>query len=128
MKTASTKVQLLWGAVMSITGGKYAAGLVAAAASIVVAPVAAAEPVWPVAGAESAAATIADLEAQGYNVQINWVSGLSSVSLSQCKVLAIHNPDSSPASERTFTTVYVDVSCPNRDDDFWGGFGVGIGF
>ena len=113
---------------MSITRGGFAVGLVAAAMAIAVAPAAAAEPVWPVAGAESAAATIADLQAQGYDVQINWVSGQSSVSLTQCRVLAIHNPDRSPGSESTFTTVYVDVSCPNRDDDFWGGIGVGIGF
>jgi hypothetical protein len=99
-----------------------------AVASIAVAPLAAAEPVWPVAGAESAEATIADLKAQGYDVAINWVSGQSSVSLARCRVLAIHNPDNSPRSEETFTTVYVDVSCPNRDDDFWGGVGVGVAF
>jgi hypothetical protein len=114
---------------MSFMRGTFAVGLVAAAVSIAVAPTAAAEPVWPVAGAESADATIADLEAQGYNVQINWVSGVSNVSLTECKVLAIHNPDHSPpGSEMGFTTVYVDVSCPNRDDDFWGGVGIGIGF
>jgi hypothetical protein len=48
--------------------------------------------------------------------------------LARCRVLAIHNPDNSPRSEETFTTVYVDVSCPNRDDDFWGGVGVGVAF
>lgn len=115
-------------AVLPITGGRVAVGLFAAAASMAVAPTAAAEPVWPVAGAASAAATISDLEDQGYNVQINWVSGQISVSLTQCKVLAIHNPDNSPGSETTFTTVYIDVSCPNRDDDYWGGVGVGVGF
>ncbi|HKP43377.1 hypothetical protein [Mycobacterium sp.] len=113
---------------MSFTRGTFAVGLVAAAVSIAVAPPVAAEPVWPVAGAESAAATIADLEAQGYDVQINWVSGVSNVDLTECKVLAIHNPDNSPGNEGMFTTVYVDVSCPNRDDDSWGGIGIGIGF
>jgi hypothetical protein len=49
--------------------------LAAGAAAIAVVPRAAAGPVWPVAGAESAAATIADLQAQGYNVAINWVFG-----------------------------------------------------
>jgi hypothetical protein len=112
---------------MVITVGRLAVGL-GVAAAVTAAPIASAEPVWPVAGAESAEATIADLEDQGYHVQVNWVSGVSNVSLSQCKVLAIHNPDNSPGSERTFTTVYVDVSCPNRDDDFSGGIGVGIGF
>lgn len=113
---------------MSFTRGTFAVGLVAGAVSIAVAPTVAAEPVWPVAGAESAAATIADLEAQGYDVQINWVSGVSNVDLTECKVLAIHNPDNSPGNEGMFTTVYVDVSCPNRDDDSWGGVGIGIGF
>ena len=44
--------------------------------SLAIAPVATADPVWPVAGAESAGATIDDLEAQGYDVRINWVSGV----------------------------------------------------
>ena len=104
-----------------------AAGLLVTAASFTCAASAAAEPVWPVAGAESASATIDDLQAQGYDVQINWVSGVSSVPLSSCKVTAIHNPNHSPPSEDTFATVYVDVSCPNSDDD-WGGIGIGVGF
>ena len=105
-----------------------AAGLFAAA-SFACAPVAAAEPVWPVAGAESASATIDDLQAQGYDVQINWVSGVSSVPLSRCRVTAIHNPDHSPENANAFTTVYVDVSCPNPDDDWGrGGAGIGVGF
>ena len=58
--------------------GMRAAGLMAAAAPDAYSPVATAEPVWPVAGADSASATIDDLEAQGYDVQINWVSGLPS--------------------------------------------------
>jgi hypothetical protein len=103
------------------------AGLLAVSVSLAAAPVATAEPVWPVAGAESASATIDDLEAQGYDVRINWVSGVSSVPLSWCKVTAIHNPNHSPPSENTFETVYVDVSCPNPDDD-WGWGGIGIGF
>ena len=59
----------------------------------------------PVAGAESASATIDDLEAQGYDVQINWVSGVSSVPLSRCRVTAIDSPDHSPGSEGRPTTV-----------------------
>lgn len=86
-------------------------------------PVAAADPVWPFAGAESAAATIEDLEAQGYNVQINWVNGHSTRPLSQCAVPAIHNPNRSGEPPETFTTVYVDVSCPSDDSDFGFGFG-----
>ena len=113
---------------MSINSGMLAAGLLATAVPLAYAPVARAEPVWPVAGAESASATIDDLQAQGYDVQINWVSGVSSVPLSLCKVTAIHNPNHSPPSENTLATVYVDVSCPNEPDWGWGGIGVGIGF
>jgi hypothetical protein len=112
---------------MSLGMRMLGAGLFGAAVSLGNAPVATAEPVWPVAGAESASATIDDLEAQGYDVRINWVSGVSSVPLSWCKVTAIHNPNHSPPSENTLETVYVDVSCPNPDDD-WGWGGVGIGF
>lgn len=111
---------------MSLKFGLLAAGLTAAAVGCP--PVAAAEPVWPVAGAEDAAATVDDLGAQGYDVQINWVSGLPSVPLHWCKVTAIHNPNHSPPTDDTLSTVYVDVSCPNPDDDYWGGVGVGIGF
>jgi hypothetical protein len=114
---------------MSLGMRMLGAGLLAAAVSPAIAPVATADPVWPVAGAESASATIDDLEAQGYDVQINWVSGVSSVPLSWCKVTAIHNPNHSPPTENTFDTVYVDVSCPNQDDDWgWGGIGVGVVF
>jgi hypothetical protein len=99
-----------------------------AAASIAVAPVATADPVWPVAGAESAADTIRDLEDQGYNVAINWVNGYSSGNLSRCSVRAIHNPDRSATSPPPeATTVYVDVDCPH-DHDWGGSFGFGIGF
>jgi hypothetical protein len=112
---------------MSLGMRMLGAALLGAALSLAIAAVAAAEPVWPVAGAESASATIDDLEAQGYDVQINWVSGVSSVPLSWCKVTAIHNPNHSPPSENTFETVYVDISCPNPDDD-WGWGGVGIVF
>ncbi len=100
----------------------FAPMLLAAVAAIGSAPVAAADP-----GSESARAVIDDLTEQGYNVEINWVSGVSSVPLSQCSVNGIHNPDHSAGPPTTFTTVYVDVSCPNHDDG--GRFGVegGIG-
>ena len=114
---------------MSLVMRLLGAGILAASLSLAAASFATAEPVWPVAGAESASATIDDLEAQGYDVQINWVSGVSSVPLSWCKVTAIHNPNHSPPSGDALATVYVDVSCPNPNDDWgWGGIGVGIGF
>ncbi|WP_029372015.1 hypothetical protein [Mycobacterium sp. UM_WWY] len=83
----------------------------------------------PRAGAQSAADTIGDLTAQGYNVQINWVSGVSNEPLARCKVTAVHNPDRSPGAVPANTTVYVDVSCPNEPDDsgVWGGIGIGFG-
>jgi hypothetical protein len=87
--------------------------------------ISAAEPVGPAPGGGAADATIADLKAQGYNVQINWVQGDISMPLSQCSVSAIHNPDRSPRPQRSFTTVYVDVACP--DDDFGVGVGIGVG-
>ncbi len=110
---------------MSPKSGMLAVGLMAVA--VACSPVATAEPVWPVAGAEDAQATVDDLEAQGYDVQFNWVSGIPAVPLNRCKVTAIHNPNHSPPSAGEFATVYVDVSCPNPDND-WGGVGIGIGF
>jgi hypothetical protein len=112
---------------MALRLGVLAAGVFAAAIPLACPPVAAADPVWPVAGAEDARATIDDLEAQGYDVQINWVSGIRTVPLHRCKVTAIHNPNHDPPTGDTFATVYVDVSCPNPDDD-WGSGGFGIGF
>jgi hypothetical protein len=98
---------------------------VGGATLIATAPIAAADPVWPVAGAESAADTIRDLQDQGYNVAINWVNGHSYSDLSRCNVNAIYNPDrsaDSPPPEST--TVYVDVQCPHDDR----GVGIGFGF
>jgi hypothetical protein len=93
---------------------------------------------WAVAGASLAVATppvsgqsasdvIRELEDQGYNVGINWVNGNTNAPLSECAVSAVHNPDHSPDSPppATFTTVYVDVVCPNNDDP--GGISVGVG-
>ena len=80
-------------------------------------PVATAEPVWPVAGAEPADETIGDLAAEGYAVQINWVGGYSDVSLSQCSVKGIHNPDGPPTDQQPNATVYVDVDCPGNNFD-----------
>lgn len=91
-----------------------------AVASIAAAPIAAAD--------GSASATIADLQAQGYDVQINWVRGASRVPLYYCTVTGINNPNrtGNPPDPLTLTTVYVDVLCP--DDEWGGGFGFGAGF
>ncbi|MDT5081560.1 MAG: hypothetical protein QOJ80_6197 [Mycobacterium sp.] len=77
----------------------------------------------PTAAASGADATIADLQAQGYLVQINWVNGATK-SLSQCTVTGVNNPSSSPP--KPGDTVYVDVRCPNHEDDN-GDVGIGIG-
>ena len=104
---------------MSFKWGQLA-GLVIALATIGSAAngaIAAADPVWPVAGAEPADATLRDLAAQGYVVQINWVGGYSGVPLSECSVNAIHNPDGPPTSKYPLATVYVDIGCPNNNFD-----------
>ncbi|EUA72225.1 hypothetical protein I540_1775 [Mycobacteroides abscessus subsp. bolletii 1513] len=64
---------------------------------------------------ESPSQTISDLEDQGYDVQINYVMGNSNTPLDMCRVLAVHNPNRSGKPVDSFTTVYVDISCP----DFW---------
>jgi hypothetical protein len=96
---------------------------VVAATMLVFAPLSGAMP-----GSGSAAEVVDQLEAQGYDVQINWVSGVSNRPLEECNVLAVHNPDLNGPPPETFTTVYVDVSCPNHDDDgFYFGGGIGFG-
>lgn len=109
---------------MRITVRMLAMGLTALA--VAGAPAALADPVYPFAGAENAQSTIDDLQAQGYDVQINWVFGRPSVSLDRCNVTAIHNPNSAPPTGNRLETVYVDVSCPNEDHD-WNGIWFGLG-
>src|ERR1700732_289948 len=104
---------------MSLNPGCIAAALIAtaaAAASISIAPISAGDPVWPVGAAEPADATIQDLETQGYDVQINWVTGYPSVPLSECWVDAIHNPHPDPRTD-ILTTVWVDIGCPSSNFD-----------
>jgi hypothetical protein len=78
---------------------------------------------------EGAAGVIDDLEAQGYNVVINWLSGYDTKPLTRCWVTQINNPGDQQPTPDTFVTVYVDVRCPNNDDDggFIGGIGIGVG-
>lgn len=94
---------------------------VLAAAALTGTPIANAGPEY---GNRSAADTVRELESQGYNVGINWIGGNTTAPLSDCRVSDVHNPDSSPPPPATFTTVYVDVVCPNGDDP---GFGVSAG-
>jgi hypothetical protein len=87
---------------------RYFAPLLVAAGAVSIA-------VAPIAAAAGADATIDNLQAKGYMVQINWVNG-GAEPLSVCTVTAINNPDSSP-QPKSSTTLYVDVMCPNHDDD-----------
>jgi hypothetical protein len=70
----------------------------------------------PNAAADGADTEIANLKAQGYTVQINWPNGFDTEPLSVCTVTAINNPNSSP-QPISATTLYVDVTCPNHEDD-----------
>jgi hypothetical protein len=88
--------------------------LIAAAAMVMLAAPAAAEPVNTAGSAQS---VIDDLKAEGYNVVINWLTGYDTVPLSVCTVQDINNPDDAAPKPGAFTTVYVDVSCPNHQDD-----------
>jgi hypothetical protein len=78
------------------------------------------------ASADSAQFTIDQLQAQGYIVAINWVDGNTGAPLSSCRVVAVHNPDSSPGESSTATTVYVDLACPRQQAPV--GIGGGFGF
>ena len=61
-------------------------------------------------------------------MQINWVNGFDTKPLSDCSVTGVNNPGDMTPTEGTFTTVYVDVACPNGDGDRGSfDFGVGIG-
>jgi hypothetical protein len=85
--------------------------LAAVAGALMLAGPATAEP------GESADSVIGDLKAQGYNVVINWLTGYDTVPLWACTVEDVNNPNASPPPPGTFTTVYVDVSCPNHQDE-----------
>lgn len=85
--------------------------LIAVGAAVSLAGPASAEPVDI---GQSAQSVIDGLKAEGYNVVINWLTGYDTVPLSVCTVSNINNPDDSVPPAGTFTTVYVDVSCPNH--------------
>jgi hypothetical protein len=86
----------------AVTGG----AVVVATAALLSSPgVAAAAPT----GSEPANVVVQSLRAQGYNVMLN---GSISEPLSECNVTAVHNPDVS-GTAAAFTTVYVDVTCPD---------------
>jgi hypothetical protein len=64
-------------------------------------------------GGGNAADTVRELRAEGYAVQIN---GSRTDPLSQCITTGVHGTGASSGSSvqpDSFTTVYVDVSCPD---------------
>jgi hypothetical protein len=69
----------------------------------------------PLAKADGADAVVAELEAQDYLVQINWLNGFDVAPLARCTVVQIHNPNTT--ADAAGGTVYVDVRCPNGWDD-----------
>ncbi len=85
----------------------------AAVASVLAAPLAAADPIIPQAGSASADIIVNELTSSGFDVQINYLQGNPNVPLKECKVDAIRNPNGPMASMIMLSTVYVDVSCPN---------------
>jgi hypothetical protein len=91
-----------------------AAASLAVGSALTPAAPAAADPVDTGGSAES---VIGDLKAQGYNVVINWLSGYDTVPLWACTVQDVNNPDTAAPAPGTFTTVYVDVTCPNHQDE-----------
>ena len=95
-----------------IVGISTATASLALALALAVAPAAAAEPAFPMADAESASATVNDLQAQGFGVSVNYLQGRPNVPLSECRVNGINNP-SAPDALPSTVTVYVDVVCPN---------------
>ena len=99
---------------MSFASRWLAALSVALGGAVTVAAPAMAEPEDTGSSAQS---VIDGLKAEGYNVNINWLTGYNTEPLSVCTVENINNPDSSAPAAGTFTTVYVDVSCPNHQDD-----------
>jgi hypothetical protein len=86
--------------------------VIASAVAMGSGPSAAADPEY---GNGSAESVIDGLEADGYNVVINWLTGYNTKPLSSCWVSHINNPGGFSPKTTEFVTVYVDVSCPNND-------------
>ena len=87
---------------------------IALGGAVTVAAPATAEPEDTGASAQS---VIDGLKAEGYNVVINWLTGYDTEPLSVCTVSDVNNPNDTKPPAGTFTTVYVDVSCPNHPDE-----------
>jgi hypothetical protein len=83
--------------------------LIALGGSIILAPFAVADPPSiPEPGSESAAATIGDLDAAGYDVQLQYENGAPLSPLSQCTVTDINTTGSAGSQG----VAYVTINCP----------------
>ena len=77
--------------------------------SIALAPMAFADPPnIPEPGSESAAATIGDLDAAGYDVSLQYENGVPNAGLSQCTVTDINTAGSAGSQP----IAYVTINCP----------------
>ena len=65
----------------------------------------------------SAQSVIDGLKAEGYTVDIHWLTGYNTEPLSVCTVENVNTPGDSVPGAGQFVTAYVDVSCPNHPDD-----------
>ncbi|GAC1410699.1 MAG: hypothetical protein NVS4B6_28280 [Mycobacterium sp.] len=72
----------------------------------------------PTGANSSAANTVKHLQAEGYSVQIN---GQAGAPLKECTVSDVHglsnsnsDSDGRPIDPTQFTTVYVDIECPDE--------------
>ena len=83
--------------------------LVVLATSTAAVPLASAD---PDINANSAAAVIDDLKAQGYAVEVKGVTNGDTSLLAPCKVTSINKPVGPTSDPTTITTVYVEVACP----------------
>ena len=80
--------------------------LIAVGASIALAPLAVADPPSiPEPGSESAAATIRDLDAAGYDVSLQYENGVPNAGLSQCTVTDINTQGSAGAQPIAYVTI-----------------------
>jgi hypothetical protein len=90
--------------IISATVGTLAATALGLAGTAAAAPL----------GGSSAADTVQSLQAQGFNVQIN---GTAIVPLSRCTTTGVNGVPAAHTAgqlETQFTTVYVDISCPDN--------------
>ena len=83
-------------------------GVTAAASIALAAPAVADPPNIPEPGSESAAATISDLDAAGYDVNLQFENGAPNVGLSQCTVTDINTAGAAGSQ----ATAYVTINCP----------------